>query len=436
MERVENEKLSLARLWRNPPVRRLSVILASSLLITVVLIAVYSHYSTERLKNTWLDKEAAMLGTLYSEHPDLADKWLGQLSEKGAPTPEAVAEGHKIMERYGVASLFESRWLPVLQQYHWSTLWILISSITVLIALIAWLLFREYHKLLGQIRTLAVSLEDTVKHNKPMSSFVYDEGELGLLANGAQELTLRLRATIEQLDQDKAFLKDTVADISHQLKTPLASLMIYIELLQGDKLDPDHATEFLETCRGELDRMEWLTLALLKLARLEAGALEMSLREVPLMDTLQQAVKSISRLAEDKQIEMLIEHPDSELIIPHDPHWLAEAISNLLKNAIEHSPIGSNVSISLERTPVFVRVQVRDQGRGIEAQQLPHIFKKFYRSSTEGSGVGLGLPLAKSIIEKHGGILSVSANPLGGTIFNLTLPHHPFPMNAMKLTEL
>jgi signal transduction histidine kinase len=162
----------------------------------------------------------------------------------------------------------------------------------------------------------------------------------------------------------------------------------------------------------------------------------MSLRDTRLADTVRQAVDTIRRLAEDKQIHITLEESDDALVIPHDPHWLAEAIANLLKNAVEHSLIGSTVAVGWEKTPVFIRLQVKDQGRGIDPQHLPHIFKKFYRSSSEGSGVGLGLPLAKSIVEKHGGMLSASTNPAGGTIFSLTLPVHPLPDHSTKLTEL
>jgi signal transduction histidine kinase len=341
-----------------------------------------------------------------------------------------------MMERAGMTTELDSRLLPILAQYRSRTLWILLSSTIAFFALIGYLLLRESRKQLSEIRSLADTMEDTVKHNRPMAYRIYDEGEIGLLASGAQELTIRLRETIDQLHRDKAFLKDTITDISHQLKTPLASLMIYVDLLRGDQVDDDHAAEFLDTCKRELDRMEWLTLTLLKLARLEADALEMSLKETPLVNTVQQAVNSIRLLANNKQIDIVVGNTESSLVVPHDSHWLAEAITNLLKNAVEHSPPGSSVTIDWEHTPVFIRLRVKDQGRGIEARHLPHIFKKFYRTSSEGSGVGLGLPLAKSIVERHGGMLSAAANPAGGTIFNLTIPHHPFPSDTPKLTKL
>ncbi|WP_239618930.1 sensor histidine kinase [Cohnella mopanensis] len=437
MERIADPKLEVARLWRNPSIRRLSLSIAILAIAVVIFIALYSYFSADKLKQDWLDKEAAMLGSLAQDHPELATDWLKQLSQADEPSPEAIAEGRRIMERYGMTpSAMETSWLPVLGNYRFRTFWILIGAATTFIALLTWLLFRVIRRQLGEIRSLAVAMEDTVKHNRPMAYRMYDEGELGLLANSAQELTIRLRETIEQLHRDKAFLKDTVADISHQLKTPLASLMIYIDLLQAGQADAEHAAEFLRTCKRELDRMEWLTLTLLKLARLEADALQMSLRDTNLAETIQHAVHLISPLAVSKKVTLRIEDSDRGLIVPHDSHWLAEALANLFKNAVEHSPIGGTVSISWENTPVFVRVQVKDQGNGIDPRHLPHIFKKFYRNSSEGSGVGLGLPLAKSIVEKHGGVLSAAVNPIGGMMFHLSLPQHPFPVPSGELTEL
>jgi signal transduction histidine kinase len=436
MEQLTDTHLSLARLWRNPSVRRLVLILSVLLVGLALFIGFYSSYSTERLKLDWLEKEAAMLGSLSKEDPALADKWLTLLVQSNKPSPEHIAAGTEWMERSGITHQLESDLLPLLAEYRSRTFWSLLGAAMALFVLMGWLLLRESRKQLDEVRTLALSLEDTVKYNKPLIHRIYNEGELGLLATGAQELTIRLRETIEQLHLDKAFLKDTVADISHQLKTPLASLMIYIDLLQEGKVDNNHATEFLKTCRRELDRMEWLTLTLLKLARLEADALEMSMKDSPLLDTAQQALNAIRRLAQEKQIDLVLEEPTTPISLSHDSHWLAEAISNLVKNAIDHSPPGSAVTISWERTPVFTRLRVKDQGRGIEEKHLPHIFKKFYRASNEGSGVGLGLPLAKLIIERHGGILSAVANRKGGTSFLLTIPHHPFPSSSSKLTKL
>lgn len=435
MEQLKDNKFTLARLWRNPSIQRIVVILGLLLLSSILFIWLYSNYSTDNLKKDWLEKEAAMLGRLYAEDPALADKYVSSMILTEALTPASITEGRQVLERSGITSELESELIPLLNQHYSRTFWSLITTALALFTLIGYLFIRESRKQLVKVRSLALSLEQTVKLNKPMTHRPYDEGELGLLAAGAHELTTRLQETIEQLHQEKAFLKEMVADISHQLKTPLASLMIYIELLREGKVDEQLAAEFLDTCRRELDRMEWLTLTLLKLARLEADALEMSMKEAPLVDTVTTAIHAISGLAQDKNVKLQIEEPNPRISLIHDSHWLAEAITNLLKNAVDHSPQNSEVLISWERTSVFTRLYVKDQGIGIDEMHLPHIFKKFYRASSGGSGVGLGLPLAKLIVERHGGILSAAPNPSGGTSFILTLPHHSFRSNT-KLTKL
>jgi len=436
MERVTETKIGLARLWRNSFVRNLTIILVLLFILASGLVAVYAHYSAEKLKQNWMDHEAAILGRLAEEHPEQAAEWLGYVTESDSISQETIEAGRRLMERYGMASALESRWFPVIGDYAAHTRWYLLLGVCALFLLAGWLLHRETHRYLRKIRSLAVALEDVVKHNQPMPYRLYDEGELGLLASGTQELALRLRETIEQLHREKSFLKMTVADISHQLKTPLASLTLYVDLLQGDRLDPEHSAEFLERCRHELDRMEWLTLTLLKLARIEADALEMNIGKARLDETVRNAISSVQRLADAKRVDIRIEQPQASLVVSHDPRWLEEAIVNLLKNAIEHSPDNGTVAVDLEQTPVFTRLRIIDRGSGIDARHVPHIFKKFYRSSKEGSGVGLGLPLAKSIVEKHGGVLSVAPNPAGGTIFHMTLPLHPFPADPANLTKL
>lgn len=422
MERLIAWRRGAARLWRNPGIRRLGAIgliaLAAALLLAWMLISVEAN----RLKREWLARDEALIGALAKAHPEWAPE-LPRLFAAGSEAPDsaAAAEGRKLAERYGLTLEGNSSLLPIVSDVR-SHLWTASAwGLSLLIA--AWfvLLLREYAKPFRTIRRLSASLEKAIKRNEPMDFRIYGEGELGLLAHGVQELTLRLQETIAQLHRDKEFLKDTIADISHQLKTPLASLTIYVELLQDPRTKPEDAREFVETCRRELERMEWLSLTLLKIARLEAEALELKPSLLPLAQTVKQAIEPLDKLAEQKDVRLELDVP-SGLLCYHDPKWLAEAVGNLAKNAIEHSPQGGAVGISAQATPVFVRLSVSDQGKGIEEKHLPHIFKKFYSASKGGSGVGLGLPLAKSIVERHDGVLSAARNARGGTTFTATIP--------------
>ncbi|WP_027092819.1 sensor histidine kinase [Cohnella thermotolerans] len=423
MERINEDRLRAARLWRNPGIRRLAVLCLLALLAAPILSWAFVAFETSRLKQDWLDRDAALIGQLASAHPELAAE-LPYLFASGdrKPDPETVRQGKELAAKYGMDATLDSSLLPVVSAFRSHAAMLLAGGAALGLAAFSVLIFREFNKPLRDIRRLAASLEKAVKNNERMDYRIYGEGDLGLLAHGVQELSLRLQETIAQLHRDKEFLKETIADISHQLKTPLASLAIYIELLQDKRTKPADAREFLETCRRELERMEWLTLTLLKIARLEAEALELQPVVSPLADTVEQAVEPVRKLAEQKGVRILFEERE-RIEFLHDPRWLAEAIGNLVKNAVEHSPPGAAVTIRSEQTPVFVRLTVRDEGAGIAERDLPHIFKKFYRASSGGGGVGLGLPLAKSIVERHDGVLSAVRNDTGGTTFTVAIPY-------------
>ncbi|MBN2981304.1 MULTISPECIES: sensor histidine kinase [Cohnella] len=421
MERIDESPLTASRLWRNPPVRRLAAILLAALVAAAVLIGLFSNYASERLERDWYDRQAAVIGTLASAHPELADELPKLIAESGAD-PEAVALGRELADRHGAGERLAGELPPAVSAFRSRTATELAFGALLLLAALGFALLREQRLQLGSLRALALSLESAVKQNRPMRFRLYGEGELGLLAHSVQELALRLQMTIGQLKGEKAFLKETIADISHQLKTPLASLSIYVDLLRQERTRPDEAETFLSTCRQELDRMEWLTLTMLKIARLEADALELRPEAKDLAGTVEDAVEPLREWARRRQVNLKLEAPAEQAVVPHDSRWLAEAIANVVRNAVEHSPAGCDVTVRWQRTPALVRLEVLDEGPGIEEKHLPHLFKKFYRTSSGGSGVGLGLPLAKSIAERHEGLLSARNRPEGGAAFTLTLP--------------
>ncbi|WP_090117727.1 sensor histidine kinase KdpD [Cohnella sp. OV330] len=417
------------RMWRSAGVRRLAVIFLLAFGTAATLLWAYSAYSADRLSKDWIARETVALGALAARDPALAEAWAQQLAAGDATLADA-ALGRELAARYGIDGELDAALVPLAERRRSREWPLLAAGVFGLLAALLLALLRESRLQLAEVRGLAGSLESAVKENRPMKFRIYAEGELGLLAHQVQELSLRLQETIAQLNRDKDFLRDTIADISHQLKTPLASLTVYVELLQGGGVGPAEQDEFLRTCARELERMEWLIQMLLKLARLEAGSLPMQLERAPIAETVRAATHTIGRLAEERQIEIRFEGPAEPISVPHDPRWLAEALANLVKNAVEHSPPHGIVKIAWETTPIFVRLRVTDQGAGIDARDEPHIFKKFYRASsgkTGGSGVGLGLPLAKTIAERHGGMLAAGRTEEGGTVFTLTLPLAQLP---------
>ena len=244
-----------------------------------------------------------------------------------------------------------------------------------------------------------------------------EEGALYRLFQSVNTLAAVLSAQAENEQRDRQFLKDTISDISHQLKTPLATLNIYNGLLQ-DAADPDEVQQFTALSEQELDRIEVLVQNLLKITRLDAGAIVMEKTAQSLPELLAAVQQRFACRAqqEGKTLQVLDGGPCA---LECDRVWMLEALGNLVKNALDHTKAGDRITLCSASTPVGAQVTVQDTGSGIHPEDMPHIFKRFYRSrfGPQGPGIGLGLPLAKAIVEAHHGTLTVESTLGRGTAF-------------------
>ena len=221
----------------------------------------------------------------------------------------------------------------------------------------------------------------------------------------------------------KEFLRDTISDISHQLKTPIAALNIYNGILQQEAADAGTVREFTALSERELDRIEALVRSLLKMARLDAEAITLEKSPENLSELLEHIRGQYAFRAEREGKELALEG-DERAGLLCDRTWLTEAIGNLIKNALDHTARGDRVLVRWQQSPCLTKITVEDTGSGIHPEDLYHIFKRFYRSrfSKDTQGVGLGLSLAKSIIEAHGGSIEVQSELGRGTVFTVSFP--------------
>ncbi len=250
-----------------------------------------------------------------------------------------------------------------------------------------------------------------------------EDGSIYQLFAAVEELAVALRAQSEKEQHRKVFLRDTISDISHQLKTPLAALHMYTEIIAQE---PDHketVKHFSEKIMQSIDRMEQLVQTLLKVSRIDAGSIVFQKEWLSAAELAESAAVDLSTRAAQEGKKLIMEGDSAQMIFC-DREWTREALANLMKNALDHTDEGGAVTVFWERSPAMFRLSVADNGCGIAAEDLPHVFKRFYRSKGEGcrQGIGLGLPLAKSIAEGQGGILSVSSTPGEETVFTLMLP--------------
>jgi signal transduction histidine kinase len=252
---------------------------------------------------------------------------------------------------------------------------------------------------------------------------VGETGTIYQLFGSIEQLAMSLQAKNEMEHKAKVFLKDMISNISHQLKTPLAALNMYMEIITEEPWNGETVKNFSQKSIQSLERMEQLIRSLLKMARLDTGNIIFEKRYCFISELAAQAVDDLLERARQEGKEIRMDGFSEERILC-DQEWTKEAVGNLVKNALDHTETGGNIRIAWKRSPAIFSLTVEDDGCGIAPEDLHHIFKQFYRSkkSSDRQGAGLGLSLARSIAEGQGGSLSVESSPGEGSIFQMTLP--------------
>lgn len=248
------------------------------------------------------------------------------------------------------------------------------------------------------------------------------EGELYRLFHSVNTLAAVLSAQASRESREKEFLKNTISDISHQLKTPLAALNIYNGLMQEETESISDIQKFASLSERELDRVESLVQNLLKITKLDAGAIVFEKRMEDVADLMKDVELHFAYRAKQEGKTLMFSGDDS-LLGYFDRDWMLEAMDNIVKNALDHTEEGDYVRVEWKKFSAMLRIQVTDNGSGIHPEDLHHIFKRFYRSrfSKDTQGLGLGLPLAKAIIEEHNGIIEVDSKLGEGTTFTINV---------------
>jgi signal transduction histidine kinase len=241
------------------------------------------------------------------------------------------------------------------------------------------------------------------------------EGELSILKNNLFKVITMLKSSNEAIANDKLYLVNSLADISHQLKTPLTSIMVITDLLkmEDDKLKRD---EFVSIIENQCEKMKWLILTLLKLSKLDAGTVEFNNTNLNVNDVIDESLKPFSLTLELKNIDVEKDLNGFEFI--GDNNWSVEAIENIIKNCIEHTDEGGKLSISTNSTTLYNQIIIEDNGCGIAKEDLPHIFERFYHGkNSSADSVGIGLALSKSILNNQNASITVESKEGIGTQF-------------------
>lgn len=279
------------------------------------------------------------------------------------------------------------------------------------------LLFTRYRY--RELEKLSVYLREISNGNDSLDVRDNQEGELSILKNDIYKVTLMLSEHRSLLQQDKMQLTNAISDISHQLKTPLTSMTVMADLLSDPDLPPAKRTEFTHNIRIQLERIDWLVSSLLKLSKIDAKTIPFKKDRIPVKNLIQKALEPVMIPMDIKEQTVSVAGNDNVSFVG-DFNWTVEAVINILKNGVEHTHVGGAIAITFFENALFTEIVVADNGKGIPKEDLPYIFKRFYKgkNASEGS-VGIGLAMAHSIVASQNGVIDVTSNSEEGTQFRI-----------------
>lgn len=275
---------------------------------------------------------------------------------------------------------------------------------------------RRYRKL----EKLSQELDQMLHHQTPIHFENYREGELSILQNELSKMTLRLTEQADALSRDKKYLSDAMADISHQLRSPLTSMHLILSLLKKPDLPKERERSLLMELTQLLSHMDWLVEALLKMSKMDAGTAYLKHISIPLPQLLKQASEPLLIPFElrEQTFEMHFETGNEQFV--GDLSWSVEALSNILKNCMEHTPAGGTITATCRENTIFTEIIIEDNGPGFSSQDLPHLFERFYKGeNASDQSVGIGLALARMIVSQQNGTLKAENRLEGGARFIL-----------------
>ena len=293
---------------------------------------------------------------------------------------------------------------------------ILLVTIFYLITII--ITWYHLYKKNKKIKNLSTYMNNILNNNYSLDIRDYEEGNLSNLKNDIYKMTVKLKEQSDLSQKEKKYLEEVLSDISHQLKTPLTSMYVINDVLLSDKkIDDSKKQEFLIKNRKELERIEWLVTSLLKMSRLDSGSEKIIPKETKLDDLIRKTITPLEIPIELKNQHLILDY-DKNIKLNIDLNWTTEALINILKNAHEHTKENGTIQIKVKDTVIYTEIEIIDTGEGISTTDLPHIFERFYKGKTNKESIGIGLNMAKKIINLEKGDIKVISNS-NGTTFNI-----------------
>lgn len=391
----------------NKTIKKYILSLIILLIFNVSLIFILNRYEYKMYTKNYNDKINSIISNIKNKYPNIEESDIIEIINN-------EEDSEDILSKYGIDSITKND--KVNNKLRIISL-IIIITFDSLIILIFYLYDKNKSKKIKEI-TKMISKINNRQFDIDINDF--NEGELSILKNEISKTTTMLRQVADNSVKDKLNLKDSLGDISHQLKTPLTSITIMIDnILDNPDMNEKTRKKFLINIKREILNINFLVMSLLKLSKFDANVVKFNKESVYLKDIIIESIKNVSMIKELKNITIKVSGDDNIKLLC-DFKWQVESITNILKNSIEHTSEYGTVEVNYSENKLYTRILIKDNGKGIDNDDLPHIFDRFYKGKNgSDDSFGIGLSLSKTIIEKEGGSITVKSTPNIGTIFTI-----------------
>ena len=405
------------RILSNPEIKKYNISIIALFLIIILLSIFINTLNLNIIKADVIQNNQAIVGNIVSKYPELEKDIVSVITQ--AKNKENTDLGAKVLQKYNYDSSTNLSQEPIVQNNIYKMLKINILFITFVFLCLITISFYFFIKIYRDIKDMT----DYVYHSSEGREYEMknknQEGQIGLLKTEIMKMTTVLKEKVALLHSEKIFLNDTISDISHQLKTPMTSLMLLTDLMYND-LDKEKKIEFLDRTNAQLSRMDWLIKSMLKLSKLEAKVIDFKTDKVNINELIKRSISPLLVPIELRNISLNI-NGDKEASYIGDIEWSSEALGNIIKNCVEHTKEGGTLDITYEENPIYSEIIIKDNGEGIDKDDIQNIFKRFYKGKNNKSdSVGIGLAMAKSIIESQNGDIYVKSKKNRGSEFHIT----------------
>lgn len=401
---------------RKADIKRIMLPIAIATAIFCIICAKYVNIQAKRYSQIFAEATEEIIGVVKKSYPETNEEEIIKILQDKSKT--SGEKGKKLLKQYGYSdnNLYIEKLEKEIKYTKTRNIFIIIVfGITTLI-IVGIYIIRQNKKII-KINTY---LKKVNNGNYKLEIQENNEDELSKLRNELYKTTILLRETAENSKKESKNLSNSLADISHQIKTPLTSIRIMIDnLCENPDMDKETRDDFMQTISNQLDWISSLVISLLKLSKFDSGTIEMQDKKIKAKDLLEDVIKNLSIMLEIKNIDVVCNVEEKAEFVA-DYKWQLEAITNIVKNAVEHSNENSKIYINVEDSSVLLKITIKDEGSGIKSEDLKHIFERFYKSENASeNSIGIGLSLAKTIIEKDNGYITVDSEIGKGTTFTI-----------------